>query len=105
MHGRVDHAFFAGSTFYLHRHADQARIVFEVRGNRCDTVMGPWNRNIRIDEHEVLSVGNASSTIAICSDCSFRTREAHHSVGVSFSDFACPVGAAVVRDDEFVVDA
>ncbi len=24
---------------------------------------------------------------------------------VSFSDFACPVGAAVVRDDEFVVDA
>jgi hypothetical protein len=31
-------------------------------------------------------------------------REAHNSVGVSFSDVACPVGAAVVRDDELVVD-
>jgi hypothetical protein len=104
VHDRVDHAFFAGSKCYFHRHADKARIVFEVRCNRCETVIGPWNRNVRIYEDEVLSVSNASSTIVICSDCSFLTREAHDSVGVSFSDFACSVGAAVVRDDEFVVD-
>src|SRR5262249_43153555 len=93
VHDRVDHTFFAGSKFYLHRHADKARIVFEVRGKRCETVIGPWNRNVRIDEHEVLSASNASATIAICSDRSSCTREAHNPVGVSFSDVACPVGA------------
>src|SRR4030095_9153804 len=46
VHDRVDRAFFAGSKFYLYRHADKARIVFEVRGNRGEAVIGPWNRNI-----------------------------------------------------------
>src|SRR5260370_29090212 len=104
VHDRVDQTLFARSKSYLHRHADKARIVLEVLCNRCKTVIGPGNRHIRIYEHEVVSLSNPSSSIAICSDCSFVTREAHDPVGVSFSDFACPVAAAVVRDDEFVVD-
>jgi hypothetical protein len=65
------------------------------------TVIGPWNRNIRIYEHDVLSVGNASSDLLRLFPSIL---EVHDSVGVSFSDFACPVGAAIVRDDEFVVE-
>jgi len=101
---RVDHALFARNEPYSHRHADKARMFFEVLHNRREKVIDLWNKHISIYEHEIISVSNASSTIAICSDCSFLTREAHNPVGVSFGEFAGSVSAAVVRDDEFVVN-
>src|SRR4030095_10127099 len=43
VHDRVDHAFFAGSKLYLHRHADKAGVGFEGLGDPYATVIGPWN--------------------------------------------------------------